>query len=347
MKILVTGGAGFIGSHLVARLLAEGMRVAVLDDLSAGSRASLGEAQRRGLRADDVFVADVASSAGAAVVDRWRPEVVVHLAAQSKVSVSVRAPQCDALVNVVGTVNLLDAAVRAGVRRVVAASSGGTVYGEMPSGLRRIPEATSRRPVCPYGVGKAAADSYLHVFQELYGLPTTTLLLGNVYGPRHDHATGDDVISSFVEAVAYGRRPVVCGDGAQTRDFVHVTDVVDAFVRACRGGVNGAVNIGSGVETSVGDVARLVCAALAACGEVDYAPARPGEVRRVCLDNSRARALLGWRARTGLQAGIGHLAERVPRSGPAATVGAQRPSGCGARRDLGEICGTDNARVLA
>ncbi|MBN1171332.1 MAG: GDP-mannose 4,6-dehydratase [Micromonosporaceae bacterium] len=325
MRVLVTGGAGFIGSHLVPRLLAEGMRVAVADDLSAGTWDGLGSALQHGLSPDEIFIADIRSPAGAAVIERWRPEVVVHLAAQSRVTVSVREPQHDAVTNIGGTVNLLDAAVRAGVRQFVAASSGGTVYGEMPEGLDRLAETAVRDPVSPYGVGKAAADSYLHAFQRLYGLSTATLLLGNVYGPRLDHAPGQDVIASFIDAVSHGRPPVVCGDGTQTRDFVHVADVVDAFTRACHRGITGALNIGTGVETSIVKVARLVCATLAAPIEIDHAPARVGEVRRVCLDSSRAHALLGWRARITLADGITALAA-PQRPGKVVTVGARQAS---------------------
>ncbi|MEU4244950.1 NAD-dependent epimerase/dehydratase family protein [Actinoplanes sp. NPDC026619] len=319
-RALVTGGAGFVGSHLVQRLLADGLRVGILDDMSSGTGGNLDEARRVGLRTGDVLVADVAGPDGAEAIARWHPDVVFHLAAQARVTDSVARPYEGARVNVLGTVNVMTAAAAAQVTSVVVASSGGTVYGEPPPGPRGIAETAPRRPVSPYGASKAAADLYLDVLERTLGVPVTVLLLGNVYGPRLDGELGRDVVSCCVRDVLHGRPPAVCGDGTQTRDFVHVTDVAAAFARARTRGAGARLNIGSGVETSVNELVGLVCAAAGVPPGKRPVPPRPAEVGRVCLDVSAAARVLGWRPTVPLSEGIARLADRT--TAPAPVAGA-------------------------
>jgi UDP-glucose 4-epimerase len=303
-RILVTGGAGFVGSHVVDRLLADGHRVGVVDDLSTGSRTHLSGSV-------DLHVADVCSATCAEWIMRWRPSLVIHLAAQAKVGRSVAAPAHDARVNIIGTLAVLDAAVRAGAEKLVLASSGGTVYGEGGPG-QPWPEDAPHRPVSPYGLAKSTASRYTELYASLYGLSTTVLSLGNVYGVRGGRPDAGGVVADFAAALCAGRRPVVFGDGNQTRDFVYVTDVADAFALAVQKGDGAVFNVGTGVATSVNTVLALVADAARARPMPEYRPALPGEVRHNALDVSRTREVLGWRARVDLAEGIGRVvAEHV------------------------------------
>jgi UDP-glucose 4-epimerase len=306
-RVLVTGGAGFIGAHVVCRLLELDAAVTVLDDFSRGTMAALAPAFARGLRHDDVVTVDICAPPGPAAIEDRRPDVVVHLAAQSRVARSIDDPVADARTNVLGTVSLLSAAHRAGVRGVVYASSGGTVYGEGTVTHGALREEHPRAAVSPYGLSKSTGDLYLRMYEDLYGLPFTSLAFGNVYGPGCDGGLGAGVIAHFVGDILAGRAPTVHGDGRQTRDYVHVADVVEAIVLACACPGAREINIGSGTETSVLDVLDLVCAELSTRPNPRFVPPAPGEVRRVCLDNGRARRVLGWQPRTPLDAGIREL----------------------------------------
>ncbi|GAA2161851.1 MULTISPECIES: GDP-mannose 4,6-dehydratase [Glycomyces] len=308
-KAMVTGGAGFIGSHVALRLAEAGWRVGVVDDLSAGAQAHFDALAAAGVR--DLFVADVSGPEAADLLSRWRPDVVVHLAAQSKVSTSVASPAAGAVANVVGTVNLLEAAVAAGAAKFVAASSGGAAYGSLPPGAGSHSERSARLPLSPYGASKAAADLYLEMYAETYGISCTSLLLGNVYGDRLDRRYSSDVIAHSIGRIRAGERPRIYGDGTQTRDFVHVSDVVEAFKTACETDAAGSFNIGTGVETSVNEVVAMVCAVMGAPHEVEYAPELPAEVRRVRLDIAAAERVLGWRPKVDLESGIRGMRERL------------------------------------
>ncbi|HWC12315.1 MAG TPA: NAD-dependent epimerase/dehydratase family protein, partial [Acidimicrobiales bacterium] len=249
MRALVTGGAGFIGSTLVDRLLAEGHAVDVVDDLSTGSLANLAEARANPNYELTFHRLDIRSPGLAELMAYRRPEVVFHLAAQADVRVSVERPAFDAEVNVIGTVNVLEGARAAGTRKVVFAASGGTLYGD-PTDLP-VRETAPQRPLSPYGVSKKAGGDYLAAYRELHGLEYTALALGNVYGPRQDPHGEAGVVAIFAGLLLSGQQCTVFGDGEQTRDFIFVDDVVDAFARAASRGDGLLVNVGTGRETSV------------------------------------------------------------------------------------------------
>ncbi len=295
MRVLVTGGAGFIGSHLSDALLARGDQVTVLDDLSTGRAARLDP--RAGLH--QMSVTDPA--AVTALAGQTGPEVIFHLAAQIDVRASVADPAADAAVNVTGTINVLEAARAAGAR-VVFASTGGALYGmnaRVPS-----PEDLFPEPEAPYGTAKYCAEQYIGLYNRLYGTRHAVLRLGNVYGPRQDPAGEAGVVSIFCGRVTGGQPPVVYGDGGQTRDYIYVGDVVDAFLAAADARQPGTWNIGTGSETSVLDLINLIGQAAGQDLEPQFAPARPGELQRSALDIARVSHELGWKATTPLNEGV-------------------------------------------
>ncbi len=301
MRVLVTGAAGFIGSHLVDRLVSEGHRVTGLDDLSTGSLKNLAEVRRH--KGFGFHRFDITSSDLYEVVGRDRPDLVLHLAAQMDVRKSVADPLHDTRTNVLGTVNVLEACVRAGVPRVVFASSGGTVYGD-PSVLP-VTERAGLRPGSPYGAAKVSGETYVQAYEQLHGLAGVSLRLGNVYGPRQDPHGEAGVVAIFARALTQGTTARVFGDGTSSRDYVHVDDVVDAFVCCLDGRADGRrLNIGSGVSTTVRELHRLVAEAAGAPDAPDFAPARPGEPQAIALDSSSARRALGWEPRVPLVDGL-------------------------------------------
>ena len=302
MKALVTGGAGFIGSTLVDRLLAEGHSVDVIDDLSSGSLANLSDARAAGSFA--FHHADVRSAEVTDLIERRQPEVVFHLAAQADVRVSVQRPAFDAEVNVIGTLNVLEGCRRAGASRIVFASSGGTIYGDPEPSELPVKESHPQRPVSPYGVAKKAAGDYLHAYRELHSLEYVALALANVYGPRQDPHGEAGVVAIFTNKLLAGERCTIFGDGAQTRDFIYVDDVVDAFARAATKGSGLLLNIGTGVETSVNELYALMADAVGSDAKPERAPARLGELERSALDPGRAAIHLGWRAWTTPAEGV-------------------------------------------
>jgi UDP-glucose 4-epimerase len=304
MRALVTGGAGFIGSALVDRLLAEGHHVDVVDDLSTGTLANLAEA--RGDRSNQLTVhqVDVRDPAVIEVVARRRPEVVFHLAAQADVRVSVARPAFDAEVNVIGSLNVLEGARVAGTRKVVFASSGGTIYGEPAPADLPVKESHPQQPGSPYGVAKRAVTDYLQVYRELHAIEFTSLALANIYGPRQDPNGEAGVVAIFAGLLLAGKPCTVFGDGTQTRDFVYVDDAVDAFVRAADRGSGLLCNVGTGVETSVNELYAAMAAAAGVTAPAVHAPARPGELARNALDPSRAALHLGWEPWTDLSDGV-------------------------------------------
>jgi UDP-glucose 4-epimerase len=300
---VVTGGAGFIGSHLCDRLLAEGHRVVAVDDLSTGRIANLTEARGYG-KEFTFFNMDVRGDGIQQLFERHKPEVVMHLAAQAGVRPSLDRPAFDASVNVMGSMNVLDSAVKTGARKIVYAASGGTLYGEP----RKIPvketAAAGSKPLSPYGISKKIIIDYLGFYQRYRGLEFTALALANVYGPRQDPSGEAGVISIFASRMLAGEAPSIFGDGNQTRDYVFVDDVVHAFALAAEKGAGKLVNIGTGVETSVNGLYRMVAEITGFQGEPAHGPLPPGELRRCALDASLAEEELGWRPWTHLEDGL-------------------------------------------
>jgi UDP-glucose 4-epimerase len=307
MKAVVTGGAGFIGSNLADALLARGDEVTIVDDFSTGKRENVEQAEAAGARVVEADIRD-----GQALIDLFeevRPDVVFHLAAQIDVRKSVADTSWDAEINVVGTINVLEAARRAGVGRVVNSSTGGAIYGE--GRIIPAPEDHPAEPEAPYGQSKFAAEGYLELYRRIHGLSTVSLRYGNVYGPRQDPLGEAGVIAIFCGKLDAGEQPTVFGDGLQTRDYVYVGDVVAANLAAAASDATGAFNIGTARQTSVLDL-------IAALGEIAgrdfqavHAPERQGEVRHIALDYSRANEELGWEPQGDLRDGLGRTLASV------------------------------------
>ncbi|MDQ1519626.1 MAG: UDP-glucose 4-epimerase [Actinomycetota bacterium] len=306
-RALVTGGAGFIGSTLVDRLLAEDWRVDVVDDLSTGSLGNLNDARSQPDRKFSFHRLDVSSPAVADIIGHQRPDVIFHLAAQADVRVSVSRPVFDATVNIIGSLNVLEGAVSAGVSKIVFASSGGTIYGASEEIPTR--EGAAQRPESPYGVAKKAVADYLHYYREGRGLEYAALALANVYGPRQDPRGEAGVVAIFAGKLLNHERPVIYGDGEQTRDFVYVDDVVDAFVRATEKGGGLLMNIGTGVETSVQQLYDAMARLTGFKGQARYDTPRAGELPRSALDPGRAAIHLGWKPWTSLDEGLARTLE--------------------------------------
>jgi len=304
MRTLVTGGAGFIGSNLVDRLLVEGHEVDVVDDFSTGSLSNLAEARGSAGRALTIHHLDITAPAVVELMARRRPELVFHLAAQADVRVSVARPAFDATVNVVGSLNVLEGARRAEAERLVFAASGGTLYGDPAAEDLPVRESHAQQPLSPYGVAKKAVIDYLVAYRELHSLEFCALALANVYGPRQDPHGEAGVVAIFAERVLRGEPVTIFGTGEQTRDFVFVDDVVDAFVRAATRGGGLVCNIGTGRETSVSELVRAMAAQSGTEVRAVLAPERPGELLRSSLDVERAAIQLGWRSWTELPDGI-------------------------------------------
>ncbi len=302
MRVLVTGGAGFIGSTLVDRLLAEGCDVDVIDDLSTGSLTNLASAREQRTAKFSFHRIDICSPQLSDLVVHREPEVVFHLAAQADVRVSVARPAFDAQINVLGSLNVCEAALAARARKVVFAGSGGTLYG-VPESVP-VREGHPQRPASPYGVAKKAVGDYLHYYREVHGLEYTVLALANVYGPRQDPHGEAGVVAIFAGLMLGGKRATVYGDGGQTRDFVFVDDVVDAYVRAAEKGGGLLMNIGTGVETSVRELYDQMAKLTGTRDEPRFAPERAGELRRSALDPARAAIHLGWKPWTPLEDGL-------------------------------------------
>jgi UDP-glucose 4-epimerase len=307
VQALVTGGAGFIGSALVDRLLAEGWRVDVVDDLSSGSLGNLAGARALPDRRFSFHRLDVASPAIVDLIAHRRPDVVFHLAAQLDVRVSVARPVFDATVNIIGSLNVAEAAVASGVTKLVFAGSGGTLYGSPDEIPTR--EGAPQHPESPYGVSKKAVGDYLHYYREIRGLDYTVLALANVYGPRQDPHGEAGVVAIFANRLLSRERPTIFGDGGQTRDFVYVDDVVDAFVRAVEKGGGLLLNIGTGIETNVQQLFDVMAKLTGTREPAQYAPPRAGEVARSALDPGRAAIHLGWKPFTPLEEGLARTLE--------------------------------------
>jgi UDP-glucose 4-epimerase len=301
MRALVTGGAGFIGSTLADRLLRDGHDVHVVDDLRRGKRTAPqdpGHASRYSFTQLDITSPELAD-----VVAQVQPEVIYHLAAQIDVRISVERPLDDATQNVLGTVNVAEAARRAGVRKVCFASSGGSIYGT-PDVLP-VGESVPINPKSPYAASKVSGEVYLNTYRQLYGLECTHLALANVYGPRQDPHGEAGVIAIFANALLEGRATKVFGDGGNTRDYVFVEDVVSAFVAASgEAGGGQRYNIGTGHQVSDRELHSLVAKATGAADDPEFAPARLGDLRASALDAGAAQRDLGWVPEVDIATGV-------------------------------------------
>jgi UDP-glucose 4-epimerase len=308
LKALVTGGAGFIGSHLVDALIERGDEVLVLDDLSSGRVANLAAATARGATLVEGSITDPGFVA--AQTTAFAPARIFHLAAQVDVRKAVADPSFDATVNVLGTINVLEAARQVPGASVVFASTGGAIYGEGAERELPFPEAAAAAPEAAYGASKLAGEVYLGLYRRLYGIPTLALRFGNVYGPRQDPHGEAGVVAIFSGLLRDGSQLRIFGDGRQTRDYVFVADVVAALLAADvalaeRGtAVEGPYNVGTGVEVDVNDLAERLGQVAGDGAEIEYLPERPGEVNRVAIDPAAAGRDLGWRSTTDLGDGL-------------------------------------------
>ena len=299
MKAVVTGGAGFIGSNLVDALLERGDEVVIVDNLTTGKRENVEQALANGARLVELDIRD--GQALRDLFDEVKPDVVFHFAAQIDVRRSVADTPLDATINVVGTINVLEAALRVGAR-VVNSSTGGAIYGE--GRIIPAPEDHPAEPEAPYGQSKFAAEGYLELYRRLHGLSTISLRYGNVYGPRQDPLGEAGVIAIFCGKLIDGQTPTVFGDGKQTRDYVFVGDVVAANLAAGDSQATGSFNIGTGKQTSVLDLVEALGAHADGDFEPEMAPERPGEVQHIALDYTRAREELGYEPKVGLDEGL-------------------------------------------
>jgi UDP-glucose 4-epimerase len=299
MRVLVTGGAGFIGSALVDRLLAERHDVDVIDDLSTGSLANLAEARANPAGKVTFHHLDVRSPDVVELVGRRRPEVVFHLAGVADEQRSLADPAADAEVTVLGTVRVLEGARRAGSRKAVFASSA-AIYGDTDAGAAPVKESLPHRPVTPHGVAKNAAEEYLAAYRQTHALEYTALALANVYGPRQGKGA---VVADFAAQVLAGAPCTITGDGEQRRDFVYVDDAVDALARAAERGSGLLCNIGTGRATTINRLQQVMAAAAGSTQAPLYSPARPSERQGLALDAGRAALHLAWRPWTALEEG--------------------------------------------
>ena len=294
-KALVTGGAGFIGSHLVDRLIAEGYEVAIIDDLTAGKLRNLNPAAT-------FYHTNVTQSAVDEIFSREQPDVLFHLAARVSVTTSAQHPVDNAEVNVIGTLRLLDCARRAGLEKFIFSSTGGAMYGNPEA--NPCNEETPAAPISPYGLSKYVAEQYIDLFHRLYRLNYTNLRYGNVFGPRQDPEGEAGVISIFIQAMLDGNQPRIFGDGSQERDFVYVDDVVEANMLALHGGNNRTLNIGSSKGTSIAGLFDFLKGEMEYPLEAEHRPRRPGEVHSIILDSSQASERLGWSPQVSLEEGL-------------------------------------------
>ncbi|MGA8142036.1 MAG: NAD-dependent epimerase/dehydratase family protein, partial [Desulfobaccales bacterium] len=294
-KVLLTGGAGFIGSHVAEALLRQGHEVAVVDNLSSGRREHVPAGAQ-------FYQYDIRSQETFDLIGRWRPQVLVHHAAQMSVRLSVADPVMDARENILGSLNLFQAAAGAGMEKILFASTGGAMYGDQAPVPAREEDRPS--PECPYGVAKLAVEHYLHFYQREYGITPISLRYANVYGPRQNGLGEAGVVAIFIEKFLAGEQPLINGDGLQTRDFVYVEDLVAANLAALDYPRAGVFNIGTGRETDILTVYLQLQGIIGSPRGPAHGPAKPGEQRRSALDSTRAGKLLDWQPRLTLAEGL-------------------------------------------
>lgn len=300
MKVLLTGGAGFIGSNVSDRLLASGHKVVIVDNLSSGKEENVPE--------DATFYKlDIRDEELAEVFEKEQPDVVDHHAAQMSVVRSVEDPMYDGEVNVLGSLRLMEHSRKVGVKKFIYASTGGAVYGD-PEELPAT-ESTPLRPLCPYGISKHTVEHYLELYQRTYGIDYVVLRYPNVYGPRQDPHGEAGVVAIFNKRILHGERPTIFGDGTKTRDYVFVGDIVEANMLALASNYNGILNLGRGAEVTDYQVFEAVRDALGAEIEPIYAEKRPGEIERICLDSSKAQQVLGWKPKVAFRDGVEQAAQ--------------------------------------
>ena len=306
MKVLVTGGAGFIGSHVVDRLVQEGHDVVVVDNLSSGKRKNVP-------RAVQFYKLDVESTKLERVFRNERPSIVMHLAAQMNVRKSVEDPLFDAQVNVVGTLNVLEQATKHGARKVIFSSSGGAIYGEQ----NEFPAAESHvtQPLSPYGISKLCGEHYLSYYARMSGIQVVSLRYANVYGPRQDPEGEAGVVSIFIQKLLKQEHPVIYGNGRQTRDFVYVEDVVEANLIAMGQDAHGVFNVGTGIETSINELFQIVVELTKSATKEVHGPDKKGEQARSVINATKLRHELGWESkvdlREGLRRTVAYFRERI------------------------------------
>jgi len=295
MKVLVTGGAGFIGSQTVDRLVLEGHEVVVVDNLSTGKRRNINRAAR-------FYKIDIQNRRLERVFRNERPSVVMHLAAQMDVRKSVEDPILDAQVNVLGTLNLLQQAVKYGARKVIFSSSGGAIYGEQE--VFPASETHVTQPLSPYGLSKFCGEQYLSYYQRVGGIQVVNLRYANVYGPRQDPYGEAGVVAIFIQKLLNGEQAIINGNGRQTRDFVFVDDVVEANLFVMGQQIGGTYNVGTGKETSINDLFRILVEQIGSMCKELHGPAKPGEQARSVIDATKLRHELSWEPRVELPEGL-------------------------------------------
>lgn len=314
MKILVTGGAGFIGSHVCDAFVARGHDVTALDNLSSGKRENLDPKVR-------LVELDIRSPEAASLIESERPDVICHLAAQMDVRRSVEDPRFDAESNILGMLNLLEAARKSGTKKIIFSSTGGAIYGEQD--IYPAPESHPTRPVSPYGVSKASGELYLGYYHAQYGLKYTALRYANVYGPRQNPHGEAGVVAIFSQRLVSGKTCTIFGDGGQTRDFVFGPDVARANYLAFEKDYVGAINIGTAIETDINQLYQHLADAAGVTAPAEHAPGKPGEQRRSCVDPSLAKKVLGWEPTVNVKEGLRQTIEYFRAQGQGGTRAAR------------------------
>ncbi len=300
MKILITGGAGFIGSHITDAAIEAGMEAVVLDNLLTGRKENLNPRAR-------FYLADIRHKDISDIFASEKPDIVCHQAAQVSVRNSVEDPAGDAAINIVGSINVLDNCKKFGAGKIVFASSGGAIYGEQEK--FPAPEEHPARPESPYGAAKLSVEQYLYIYRKIFGLKYVALRYSNVYGPRQDPFGEAGVVAIFTARMLSGNTPLINGDGGQTRDYVYVGDVVQANMLAFRDGAEGSFNVGTGIETDVNRLYDLIREKTGYAGGNEHGPAKAGEQRRSVLDCARIKRELGWKQRCALEDGLKETVE--------------------------------------
>ena len=294
-KVLVTGGAGFIGSHLVDKLILENYEVVVVDNLSTGSKENLNKKAK-------FYKADITDKKVFSIFAKEKPEIVFHFAAQINVRKSVEDPAEDAKTNILGGLNILENCKNFGVKKVIFSSTGGAIYGD--ANVVPTPESYVEYPLSPYGIAKLATEKYLNYYNKIFGLPFIALRFANVYGPRQNSKGEAGVISIFCDKIFAKQQPMITGNGLQTRDFVYVSDVVDAAILAMKSEKTGVFNIGTAKETNINEIFSIIKKESRTGFEAVYGPAQKGEQARSCLDYSKIKAELGWEPKYNLEKGL-------------------------------------------